>query len=87
LAAAVPDVQASATGRPLVLASPSAKKAPLRSSRCDVARIRGSRTRLRTSGVERLPGEVQASRRPQRASSSLNARRPRYVSVPPISAA
>ena len=31
----------------------------------------------KTSGVEREPGEVQASRRPQRASSSQNARRPR----------
>ena len=55
---------------PLALASPSAKKAPLRSSRCEVARIRGSRASESTSGVERDPGEVQASRRPQRASSS-----------------
>ena len=48
---------------------------------CDVARSRGSRPATRTSGVERLPGDVHASRMPQRTSSSANARRPRYVSV------
>ena len=47
----------------------------------EVARIRGSRASESTSGVEREPGEVHASRRPQRASSSAKARRPRYVSV------
>ena len=47
----------------------------------EVARIRGSRASESTSGVEREPGEVHASRRPQRASSSTKARRPRYVSV------
>ena len=43
--------------------------------------MRGSRASDSTSGVEREPGEVHASRRPQRASSSTKARRPRYVSV------
>ena len=43
--------------------------------------MRGSRASESTSGVEREPGEVHASRRPQRASSSTKARRPRYVSV------
>ena len=50
---------------------------PQRSSMCDVERSRGSRASESTSGVEREPGEVQASRRPQRTSSSTNARRPR----------
>ena len=77
----MPDVQASAAGRPVALAMPSAKKPPQRSSTCEVARIRGSRASDSTSGVEREPGEVHASRRPQRASSSTKARRPRYVSV------
>ena len=72
----MPDVQASATGSPLAFASPSAKKPPLRSSRWEVARIRGSRASESTSGVEREPGDVQASRTPQRASSSANARSP-----------
>jgi hypothetical protein len=77
LAAAVPDVQASAAGTPVAFAIPSAKKPALRSSRCEVARIRGSRASESTSGVEREPGEVHASFNPQRASSSTNARRPR----------
>ena len=77
----MPEVQASATGRPVAFASPSAKKPPLRSSMCEVARMRGSRASESTSGVEREPGDVHASRRPQRASSSTKARRPRYVSV------
>src|SRR5215208_5168467 len=47
----------------------------------DVLRMRGSRASDSTSGVEREPGDVHASRRPQRASSSTKARRPRYVSV------
>ena len=74
-------MQASATGTPVAFASPSAKKPPQRSSMCEVARMRGSRASESTSGVEREPGEVHASRRPQRASSSTKARRPRYVSV------
>ena len=43
--------------------------------------MRESRASESTSGVEREPGDVHASRRPQRASSSTKARRPRYVSV------
>src|SRR3954451_9334810 len=53
----------------------------------DVARTCSCAASVSTSGVEREPGEVHASRRPQRASSSANARRPRYVSIAPISAA
>ncbi len=48
---------------------------------CDQHRIRGSRTSASTTGVDREPGDVQASRRPQRASSSQNARRRRWLSV------
>jgi hypothetical protein len=77
LAAAVPEVQASATGRPLAFASPSAKKLPQRSSMCELDRIPGSRASDSTSGVEREPGDVQACSSPQRASSSAKARRPR----------
>ena len=47
---------------------------------CEKQRSRGSRTSARTSGEEREPGEVQASRMPQRASSSANARSSRWVS-------
>src|SRR4051794_143912 len=66
---------------PVAFASPSAKKPALRSSTCEVAAIRSSFASESTSGVEREPGEVTAWRSPQRASSSTNARRPRYVSV------
>src|SRR5581483_428543 len=37
--------------------------------------MRGSRASASTIGAEREPGEVQAARMPQRASSSANARR------------
>ena len=58
MAAAVPEVQASATGRPLAFASPSAKKLPQRSSMCELDRIPGSRASDSTSGVEREPGVI-----------------------------
>jgi hypothetical protein len=58
----------------VAFASPSAKKPAQRSSMCEWQRSRGSRARLRTSGVQREPGEVHASRSPQRASSSTKAR-------------
>ncbi len=70
-----------ATGRPERLAAPSAKKLEHRSSMCDHDRIRCSRTSERTIGVEREPGDVHACCIPQRASSSQNARKRRYVSV------
>ncbi len=76
-AAAVPDVQAMATGRPDAFACPRAKNAEQRSSMCDDVTRRGSRASVRTRGVEREPGEVQACRMPQRANSSANARNPR----------
>jgi hypothetical protein len=69
----VPEVQAIATGRPLALAAPSAKNALARSSMWECARSRGLRASASTSGVEREPGEVQASVIPQRASSSTKA--------------
>ena len=80
-AAAVPDVQVTATGRPDRLAAPSAKNPAPRSSMCDQARIRGSRASDRTIGVQRDPGAVHACSIPLRASSSQKARSSRYVSV------
>src|SRR3954447_23500198 len=47
----------------------------------EVERIRGSRARESTSGVEREPGEVHACSSPQRASSSAKARRAREASA------
>src|ERR1035437_7143846 len=44
LAAAVPDVQVSATGRPDALAAPSAKNPAQRSSICDQQALRGARS-------------------------------------------
>src|ERR1019366_390714 len=81
LAAAVPDVQVSATGRPDALAAPSAKNPAQRSSICDQHAIRGSRTSDRTIGVLREPGEVQACCIPHRASSSHSARSSRWETV------
>src|SRR5258705_9485645 len=80
-AAAVPLVQARTTGRRVAFASPSPKNAPERSSMCDVQRRRPSRTSARTSGVEREPGDVDASVTPQRTSSSTNARSSRWMSA------
>src|SRR3954471_14431687 len=80
-AAAVPLVQARTTGRRVALAAPRAKKPAARSSICEVQRSRPSRTRARTSGVEREPGEVTASTTPQRTSSSTKARSSRWVSA------
>src|SRR3954447_12349745 len=82
-AAAVPLVQASTTGRRVAFARPSAKKPPERSSRWDVHRRRPSRTSARTRGVERDPGDVQASVTPQRTSSSTNARKRWWMSASP----
>ena len=72
-AAAVPLVQASATGAPPAVASPSAKKAELRSSRWTCRRIRSSRANARANGVEREPGETQASRTPRPIKASTRA--------------
>ena len=73
-AAAVPEVQATATGSPEALARPSAKKPEQRSSTWEKQRRRCSRASEITSGAQRDPGEVQAARMPQRASSSTKAR-------------
>ena len=72
-ATAVPDVHVMATGRPEAFASPTAKNPAQRSSTCEWQRSRSSRASVSTSGVQREPGEVHASRIPQRASSSTNA--------------
>ncbi len=70
LAAAVPEVQSTATGTPVACAAPSAKKPAERSSTITRVSIAGSRQSASASGVEREPGERTASRTPQRASSS-----------------
>ncbi len=71
-AAAVPDVQVTATGRPVALAMPSAKNPALRSSITEVASVSSARVSAR--GALREPGEVTEWRSPQRTSSSTKAR-------------
>ena len=73
LAAAVPEVQVTATGRPLALANPRAMKPAERSSSTDTASIPSWPASERISGALREPGQVTAWRMPQRASSSANA--------------
>jgi hypothetical protein len=73
LAAAVPDVQVTATGRPLAFAIPSATKPAERSSRTDTASTFSSAASVSASGAFREPGEVTAWRMPQRYSSSTKA--------------
>ena len=80
-AAAVPEVHVTATGSPEAFAAPSAKNPAQRSSTWEWHSSRGSRASVSTSGAQRDPGEVHAIRIPQRASSSTNARRRRYVLV------
>src|SRR4051812_33860058 len=73
LAAAVPEVQVTATGLPLALASPRAMNPAARSSSTDTASIPSSAASVRISGALRDPGEVTAWVSPQRRSSSTNA--------------
>ena len=70
LAAAVPEVQTSAVGRPCCRASPRAKNAAERSSSTGMASIGGCPANAKVSGVEREPGETTACRNPSRASVS-----------------
>ncbi len=77
-----PTCRPGRAARPSPWPAPERRTPPQRSSMCDVARSRESHAKVSASGVERDPGEVQASRRPQRTSSSTKARRQRYVSVP-----
>ena len=72
LATAVPEVQTRATGRSEARATPRAKKALERSSRWTWIRMPPCRARARAMGVERDPGEMQASRMPRRWSSPAN---------------
>ena len=72
LAAAVPDVQVTATGRPLAFAIPSATKPAERSSITDTASIPACDA-VSASGAFLDLGEVTAWRVPQRASSSTKA--------------
>ena len=65
-------------GTPGRLGQPEREEARRSARRCATSRAAAARARATsTSGVEREPGEVHASRRPQRASSSTKARRPR----------
>jgi len=73
LAAAVPDVHSTATGRRLALARPSAVNDADRSSIRMCSRIRPARARSCSAiamGVDREPGAATTSRSPHRASSS-----------------
>src|SRR5947207_3454240 len=72
-AAAVPDVVSTAAGVPLAWAAPSAKNAAERSSRMTRVRTSEARQSASASGLDREPGQIVASRRPQRESSSTNA--------------
>jgi hypothetical protein len=74
LAAAVPEVHTSATARRDVRARPSARNDAERSSMRTCARMSGWATRASAKGVERDPGAMTASVRPQRASSSTRTR-------------
>src|SRR3954467_14946924 len=61
-----------ATGRPVALASPTAKKDPDRSSMWTNTLILGCRCSAIASGAEREPGETHAYSTPCCASSSTN---------------
>ena len=69
----MPDVQVTATGRPLALAIPSATKPAERSSITDTASSSGRPASVSASGALREPGQVTAWRKPQRTSSSTKA--------------
>ena len=69
----MPDVQVTATGRPLAFAIPSATKPAERSSITDTASIPACDVLVSASGAFLDPGEVTAWRVPQRASSSTKA--------------
>lgn len=73
LAAAVPEVQVTATGRPEAFAMPRAMKPAARSSIIDTTSSRSSAARVKAIGALRDPGEVTAWRIPQRANSSTSA--------------
>jgi hypothetical protein len=70
LAPAVPDVQTSTVGRPLALATPSAKKLADRSSKIGIVFTSGCRANAIVSGVDRDPGEITAEASPNRTSVS-----------------
>ena len=72
-----PTCTRSPPARPVALASPSAKK-PARARRRATSRAAAARGRARARAASSAsPGDVHASRTPQRASSSTNARRQR----------
>src|SRR5699024_6454323 len=74
LAAAVPEVQTTATGAREARARPRARNEAERSSTRTCTLIPPWATRASASGVERDPGATTASVRPQRASSSTRTR-------------
>ena len=81
-AAAVPDVQTSATGARAALPRPSAKKAAERSSMCDQhAQSVGSCAAAAASGVEREPGQTQTCRHARARELVEERRRERVVAV------
>ena len=72
--AAVPEVHTTATGRPVALANPRAKKDEERSSRCNHDFIDGCSANARVSGVDRDPGVIQQSVMPAPMSPATNSR-------------
>ena len=69
----MPEVQVTATGRPLALAMPRATKPAERSSSTETASTPSWAASVSASGALRDPGEVTACRIPQRYSSSTKA--------------
>ena len=69
----MPEVQVTATGRPLALAIPSAMKPAERSSSTDTHSIPSCAASVSATGALREPGEVTAWVMPQRRSSSTSA--------------
>ena len=68
---AEPEVQTSTTGLWVRLASPSAKKPAVRSSRIETASNLGLRSAATVNGVDREPGEITIVSTPRRARTSI----------------
>jgi hypothetical protein len=72
LAAAVPDVQISAVGKPDFWAIPNAKKLAERSSSMGIVSILLFRAKAIVNGADREPGQITAVVNPSRCNVSAN---------------
>ena len=72
MAAAVPDVQISAAGKPNFLALPNAKKLAERSSSMGIVSILLFWAKAIVSGADREPGQITAVVNPSRCNVSAN---------------